>query len=100
MRTLVLLCAAPVFTAPACAKEIHLDCARSNQAAMVDIDAGRAFLQIMWGDGIAEAFKLRDSCIDGPDNAGRREKVVYVMSVDGASVAVLARRPTPPGRKF
>jgi hypothetical protein len=67
---------------PAIAAEIHLDCARTNQTAMVDIETDRRFLQIQWGDGVAEEFKQGDSYISGPDNHGRKEKVVYVMSVD------------------
>lgn len=75
-------CLAP----PALATEIHLDCARTNQSAMVDVDTDRQFLQIMWGDGVAEEYKQGDSYISGPDNHGRKEKVVYVMSVDKSLV--------------
>lgn len=63
------------------AKEIHLDCARDNQTALVDIDTDRSFLQIMWGEGVAEEFKEGDSYISGPDKFGRKEKVTYVMRV-------------------
>lgn len=68
--------------AAAGATEIHLDCARSNQTAMVDIDTDRQFLQIMWGEGVAEEFKEGDSYISGPDKYGRKEKVTYVMHVE------------------
>lgn len=69
--------------APAGAREIHLDCARSNQTAMVDIDTDRSFMQIMWGAGIAEEYKEGDSYISGPDNYGRKQKVVYLMRMEG-----------------
>lgn len=62
--------------------EIHLDCARSNQSAMVDVDTDRQFLQIMWSEGAAEEYKQGDSYISGPDKYGRKEKVVYLMNVD------------------
>jgi len=68
--------------ASAQAREIHLDCARSHQTAMVDIDTDRNFLQIMWSEGVAEEFKAGDSYISGPDKYGRKEKVVYLMGVD------------------
>lgn len=72
--------------AAAGATEIHLDCARSNQTAMVDIDTDRQFLQIMWGEGVAEEYKQGDSYISGPDKYGRKEKVVYVMGLDKSLV--------------
>jgi hypothetical protein len=68
------------------ATEIHLDCARSNQSAIVDIDTDRQFLQIMWSEGVAEEYKQGDSYISGPDKYGRKEKVVYVMSVEKSLV--------------
>ena len=71
---------------PARAEEIHLDCARTNQNAMVDIDTDRQFLQIMWGQGVAEEYKQGDSYISGPDKYGRKEKVVYLMNVDKSLV--------------
>lgn len=77
---------AALFAAPATASEIHLDCARSNQTAMVDVDTERQFLQIMWSEGVAEEYKQGDSYISGPDKYGRKEKVVYVMSVDKSLV--------------
>lgn len=79
---LLVLFAALAGAAHARAKEVHLDCARAGQSAMVDIDTDRAFIQIMWGDGVAEEYKEGDSYISGPDNYGRKEKVVYVMRVD------------------
>lgn len=85
-RTLALaaigvLAAAP-FGAPAVASEIHLDCERTNQTAMVDVDTDRQFLQIMWSEGVAEEYKEGDSYISGPDKYGRKEKVVYLVKVD------------------
>jgi hypothetical protein len=80
---LLALVALPA-TAPA--KEIHLDCERSNQSAMVDVDTDRRFLQIMWGEGVAEEYKQGDFYISGPDKYGRKEKVVSVMNADGSVV--------------
>jgi hypothetical protein len=76
--------AALVATSPLRAAEIHLDCARTRQTAMVDVDTDRRFLQIMWGDGVAEEYADGDSYISGPDSYGRKEKVVYVMRVDNS----------------
>lgn len=84
-RAFVILALAAL-TTPAHAEEIHLDCGRSNQTAMVDIDTGRRFLQIMWSEGVAEEYKDADSYISGPDKYGRKEKVVYVMSLDKSLV--------------
>lgn len=82
-RLRALSCAlAAVVAAPALAKEIHLDCARENQSVMVDIDTDRRFMQLMWSEGVAEEYKEGDSYMSGPDNAGRTEKVTFVMSVD------------------
>ncbi|MGJ0506672.1 MAG: hypothetical protein ACR652_05945 [Methylocystis sp.] len=82
MRTAFAVLALAAASAPAIAAEIHLDCARSNQTAMVDVDTGRQFLQIMWSEGVAEEYQQGDSYISGPDKHGRKERVVYVMSVD------------------
>lgn len=71
-----------LFPAAAGASEIHLDCARSNQTAMVDVDTDRQFLQIMWSEGVAEEYQQGDSYISGPDRNGRKERVVYLVSVD------------------
>lgn len=82
-RSAFLLGATLFLVAPVVsAKEIHLDCERQSQMAMVDIDTDRAFLQIMWGEGVAEEFKEGDSYISGPDKYGRKEKVTYVMHVE------------------
>jgi hypothetical protein len=39
-------------------------------------------MQIMWSEGVAEEYKDGDSYISGPDSFGRKEKVVYSLSVD------------------
>jgi hypothetical protein len=71
-----------LLASPAASAEIHLDCARTNQTAMVDVETDRRFLQIQWGDGVAEEFKQGDSYISGPDKHGRKEKVIHLMSMD------------------
>ncbi len=81
-RAYAVLALSALLAPAAQAAEIHLDCARSNQTAMVDIDTDRQFLQIMWSEGVAEEYKQGDSYISGPDKYGRKEKVLYVMSVD------------------
>jgi hypothetical protein len=68
------------------AREIHLDCARANQTVLLDADTDRRFLQLMWGEGVAEEFKDGDSYISGPDSHGRKEKVVYMVNIDGALI--------------
>lgn len=68
------------------AEEIHLDCARANQGAMVDIDTSRNFMQLMWRDGVAEEFHEGESYLSGPDQHGRKEKVVYRMRVDSGKI--------------
>lgn len=64
------------------AREMHFDCARTNQSVMVDIDTDRRFMQLMWSEGVAEEYKDGDFYISGPDSYGRKEKVVYSLSVD------------------
>lgn len=68
------------------AEEIHLDCARANQGAMVDIDTSRNFMQLMWRDGVAEEFHEGESYLSGPDKYGRKERVVYRMHVEGGKI--------------
>lgn len=85
-KALATVAVAALLTAPAHATEIHLDCARSNQTAMIDVDTDRQFLQIMWSEGVAEEYKQGDSYISGPDKSGRKEKVVYVMTMDKSLV--------------
>ncbi len=64
------------------AREIHLDCTRTEQTVMVDVDTDRRFMQLMWGQGVAEEYRDGESYISGPDSFGRKEKVVDSMSVD------------------
>ncbi len=71
---------------PALAEEIHLDCARANQTVMVDVDTDRRFLQMMWGQGVAEEYQNGESYISGPDSFGEKQKVTYVLSVDNGVV--------------
>ncbi len=85
-RVLAVLAIVALLPAASKAAEIHLDCARTNQTAMVDVDTERQFLQIMWSEGVAEEYKQGDSYISGPDKYGRKEKVVYVMNVDKSLV--------------
>jgi len=65
------------------AKEIHLDCARTDQTVAVDVDTDRRFLQLMWGQGVAEEYQNGASYVSGPDSFGETQKVTYVLSVDG-----------------
>jgi hypothetical protein len=65
----------------AAATEIHLDCARTGQVAKVDIDTDRAFLQIMWSEGVAEEYSNGASYVSGPDSFGETEKVTYVVEI-------------------
>jgi hypothetical protein len=67
---------------PALAEEFHLDCARTNQTVMVDIDTGRGFAQLMWGQGVAEEYQNGESYISGPDSFGEKQKVTYVLSME------------------
>lgn len=81
------LAATALAAASARAREIHLDCAGAGRTAKVDIDADRRFLQIMWGEGVAEEYQEGESYLSGPDSAGETQKVVYSMRVDGDAVA-------------
>jgi len=84
MRMMVSLSAALLAFAacPAPAAEIHLDCARTNQSVMVDIDTDRRFLQMMWGQGVAEEYQNGESYISSPDSFGEKQKVTYVLSIE------------------
>ena len=64
------------------AREIHLDCARTGQTVMIDVDTDRRFLQLMWGQGVAEEYQNGESYVSGPDAFGETQKVTYVLSVD------------------
>ena len=80
----LLLAAASVacVAGAASAREIHLDCSRTGQTVMVDVDTDRRFMQLMWSEGVAEEYKDGDSYISGPDSFGEKEKVVYILGVD------------------
>jgi hypothetical protein len=86
IRTVVLSLFLPFGLAQAAFAEpqnaIHVDCARTNQTVMVDVDPARLFVQLMWSEGVGEEFKNGDSYISGPDSFGRKEKVNYIVSVD------------------
>ena len=64
------------------AREIHLDCARPGQTIMVDVDTDRRFLQLIWGQGVAEEYRDGESYVSGPDAFGETQKVTYVFSID------------------
>ena len=80
---IALVVAATLAAAPcAGAKEIHLDCARTDQTVMVGLDTDRRYLEIMWSEGVAEEYAQGDSYISGPDSFGEKEKVTYVVTID------------------
>jgi hypothetical protein len=66
----------------ALAKEVHIDCARTDQTALVDIDTDRHFLQLMWSEGVGEEYLEGDSYLSGPDSFGEKQKVTFVVSID------------------
>jgi hypothetical protein len=82
MRHATLLFVIATFALPAQAKEIHLDCARTNQTVAVDIDTDKSFLQLMWSEGVAEEFRNGYSYMSGPDSVGRKEKVTHIVNLD------------------
>jgi hypothetical protein len=82
LRIPLILGAMLVFAPSAGAKEIHLDCARSDQTVMVGLDTDRRYLEIMWSEGVAEEYAQGDSYISGPDSFGEKEKVTYVVTID------------------
>ncbi len=69
-------------SAPAQAKVVHLDCARTNQTVAVGIDTDKQFMQLMWSEGVAEEFQNGNSYTSGPDSFGRKEKVMLIMNLD------------------
>lgn len=79
---LLSLALAALAAGAAQAKEIHLDCTRTGQMVMIDIDTDRRFLQLMWSEGVAEEFLDGDSYISGPDSFGEKQKVTYVLTID------------------
>jgi len=81
-----LISVASVFLAVSCqhlnARELHLDCSRPSQGAMVDLDTDRRFLQLMWSDGVAEEFQQGAFYISAPDKNGNKRKVVSYMTAE------------------
>lgn len=71
----------------AAAKEIHLDCARPNQSVAVDVDTTRLFVQLMWGQGVAEEYQNGDSYVSGPSASGQTHKVTYAVSIDHDAIS-------------
>jgi hypothetical protein len=69
------------------AKEVHLDCARTNQTVAMDIDTDKSFLQLMWSEGVAEEFQNGDSYMSGPDSFGRKEKVTLIVNIDKEKIS-------------
>ena len=49
---------------------------------MIDVDTDRRFLQMMWGQGVAEEYQNGKSYVSGPDAFGETQKVTYVFSID------------------
>jgi len=82
LRNALVLSATLVAARCACAAEIHLDCARTDQTVMVGLDTDKLFLELMWSEGVAEEYKQGDSYISGPDSFGEKEKVTYVVTID------------------
>lgn len=78
-----LAAASPV----ACAKEIHLDCARPDQTVAIDIDTNRLFVQLMWGQGVAEEYQNGGSYVSGPSASGQTHRVTFAVSVENDAVS-------------
>lgn len=70
----------------AAAKEIHLDCKRPDRSVAVDIDTARLFVQLMWGQGVAEEYQNGDSYVSGPSASGQTHKVTYAVSVENDAI--------------
>lgn len=73
--------------APALAKEIHLDCKRPDRTLAIDVDTDRLFVQLMWGEGVAEEYLNGDSYISGPSASGQTQKVTYAVSIEKDAVS-------------
>lgn len=71
----------------AAAREIHLDCARPSQSVAVDVDTTRLFVQLMWGQGVAEEYQNGESYISGPSASGQTHKVIYAVSVENDAIS-------------
>ncbi|PWB84236.1 MAG: hypothetical protein C3F11_02325 [Methylocystaceae bacterium] len=78
------LAAAP---SSAMAKEIHLDCRRPDRSVAVDVDTSRLFVQLMWGQGVAEEYQNGDSYLSGPSASGQTHRVIYAVSVENDAVS-------------
>lgn len=72
---------------PGLAREIHLDCKRPDRTVAVDVDTDRRFVQLMWGQGVAEEYLDGDSYVSGPGASGQTQKVTYAVSVDRDAVS-------------
>jgi hypothetical protein len=86
-RLLLPLALAALAAVAAQAKEIHLDCTRTGQTVMIDLDTDRRFLQMMWSEGVAEEFLNGDSYVSGPDSFGEKQKVTYVLDVENQLIS-------------
>lgn len=84
-ETIALALALFVSAPSAGAREIHLDCARHDGTVAVDVDTDRLFVQLMWGQGVAEEYRNGESYVSGPGSPGQ-QKVTYAVSVDKDSV--------------
>ncbi|WP_159726346.1 hypothetical protein [Methylosinus sp. Ce-a6] len=73
--------------APALAKEIHLECKRPDRTLAIDIDTDRLFVQLMWGQGVAEEYLNGDSYVSGPSASGQTQKVTYAVSIEKDAVS-------------
>lgn len=71
----------------ALASEIHLDCGRTRQTVALDIDTSRRFVQLIWGDGVAEEYRDGDSYVSGASGSGETQKITYAVSVDKDAVS-------------
>ncbi|MBG0810202.1 hypothetical protein IY145_12520 [Methylosinus sp. H3A] len=69
------------------ATEIHLDCGRTRQTVALDIDTGRRFVQLIWGDGVAEEYRDGDSYVSGASGSSETQKVTYAVNVDKDAVS-------------
>lgn len=73
--------------ANAAAREIHLDCTRPDRSVAVDVDTTRLFVQLMWGQGVAEEYQNGESYMSGPSASGQTHKVTYAVSVDHDAIS-------------
>lgn len=71
----------------ALSREIHLDCARPHRSVAIDVDTSRLFVQLIWGEGIAEEYQNGESYMSGPSASGATQRVTFAVSVDNDSVS-------------